>query len=163
MSNSNASATRDEPQPRAAKGRLLALDLGTKRIGVAISDELQLSVRSLPPLKRAGWKQLLKQISELRHTFDAQAVVIGLPLRLDGTQGDAALKAHLIARNLSLSLHVPIYLQDERLTSQAAEKFLRDSGFKGKELTNLLDGEAAVLILEDFISRMSLKKKSNKE
>jgi putative Holliday junction resolvase len=80
-------------------------------------------------------------------------VVIGLPLNLDGTEGDAAREARRIARNLSLSLALPVFLQDERLTSRAAEESLRDSGVKGLELINRLDGEAAVLILRDFITR----------
>jgi putative Holliday junction resolvase len=142
------------PQPSDTRGRLLALDLGTKRVGVAVSDELRLTIQPLPPLQRTNWKKLLRQISDLRHSFDAQGVVIGLPLKLDGTEGDAAREARRIARNLSLSLAVPVHLQDERLTSQAAEESLREAGVKGSELRNRLDGEAAALILRDFIARM---------
>jgi putative Holliday junction resolvase len=143
----------DGARPVNIKGRLLALDLGTKRVGVAVSDELQLTIQPLATLKRTNWKKLLRQISDLRHSFDAQAVVIGLPLNLDGTEGDAALEARRIARNLSLSLALPVLLQDERLTSQAAEESLREAGVKGLELRNRLDGEAAALILRDFINR----------
>lgn len=140
-------------RPVNIKGRLLALDLGTKRVGVAVCDDLQLTTQVLPPLKRTNWKKLLRQISDLRHSFDAQGVVIGLPLNLDGSEGDAAREARRIARNLSLSLALPVYLQDERLTSQAAEEALREAGVKGSELINRLDGEAAALILRDFITR----------
>jgi putative Holliday junction resolvase len=80
-------------------------------------------------------------------------VVIGLPLNLDGTEGDAALEARRIARNLSLSLALPVLLQDERFTSQAAEQSLREAGVNGIELRKRLDGEAAALILQDFINR----------
>ncbi|HYP01646.1 MAG TPA: Holliday junction resolvase RuvX [Pyrinomonadaceae bacterium] len=142
----------DESEPRRANGRLLSLDLGTKRVGVAVSDELQVSVKPLTPLGRTNWKALLRQIQDLQHSFDAQAVVIGLPLKLDGTEGDAAVEARRIARNLSLSLDVPVYLQDERLTSHAATESLRDAGVSGSELTARLDSEAAALILRDFIS-----------
>jgi putative Holliday junction resolvase len=143
----------DAAQPSNFKGRLLALDLGTKRVGVAVSDELQLTTQPLPPLSRTNWKKLLRQISDLRHTFDAQGVVIGLPLKLDGTEGDAAREARRIARNLSLSLAVPVYLQDERLTSHAAEELLRAAGVRGEELAARLDSEAAALILRDFIAQ----------
>lgn len=136
-----------------SKGRLLALDLGTKRVGVAVSDELQLTVQPLAPLRRTNWKTLLRQISDLRHSFDAQGVVIGLPLNLDGTEGEAAQAARRIARNLSLSLDVPVHLQDERLTSHAAEESLRAAGFSGEELTARVDSEAAVIILRDFIAQ----------
>ena len=133
------------------RGRLLALDLGTKRVGVAVSDELQMNVQPLPPLKRTSWKTLLRQIYDLRHGYDAQAVVIGLPLKMDGTEGDAAHEARRIARNLSLSLDVPVRLQDERLTSHAATEILREAGVRGQELIARLDSEAAALILRDFI------------
>lgn len=132
---------------------MLALDLGTKRVGVAVCDELQLTTQALPALGRTNWKKLLRQISDLRHSFDAQAVVIGLPLNLDGTEGEAARAARRIARNLSLSLPVPVHLQDERLTSRAAEESLREAGLKGAELTARLDSEAAAIILRDFIAR----------
>jgi putative Holliday junction resolvase len=141
----------DGAQPAKLKGRLLALDLGTKRVGVAVSDELQLTTQPLPPLNRTSWKKLLRQISDLRHSFDAQGVVIGLPLNLDGTEGTAALEARRIARNLSLSLNLPVHLQDERLTSHAAEELLRDAGVRGEALAARLDSEAAALILRDFI------------
>jgi len=140
-------------RPVAFKGRLLALDLGTKRVGVAVSDELQLTTQPLPPLNRTNWKKLLRQISDLRHSFDAQGVVIGLPLKLDGAEGEAAREARRIAHNLSLSLALPVHLQDERLTSHAAEEILREAGVTGEELTARLDSEAAALILRDFIAR----------
>jgi putative Holliday junction resolvase len=143
----------DESQTGKVKGRLLSLDWGTKRVGVAVSDELQLTVKPLAPLGRTNWKTLLRQISDLRHSFDAQGVVIGLPLKLDGTEGDAALEARRIARNLSLSLDVPVHLQDERLTSHAAEEDLRDAGVSGAKLIARLDSEAAAIILRDFISQ----------
>ncbi|HEY0098083.1 MAG TPA: Holliday junction resolvase RuvX [Pyrinomonadaceae bacterium] len=152
MPNSDFPSSQNESQPDAAKGRLLALDLGTKRVGVAVSDELQLTVQPLPPLRRSNWKTLLRQISELRHTFDAQGVVIGLPLNLDGTEGASAQDARRIARNLSLSLTVPVHLQDERLTSLAAEEYLRAAGVRGRALSARTDSEAAAIILRDFIS-----------
>ena len=153
LPNSNLTDTKDEARQFEMKGRLLALDLGTKRVGVAVSDELRMTTRPLAPLARTNWKKLLRQISELRHSFDAQAVVIGLPLSLDGTEGDAAREARRIARNLSLSLAVPVHLQDERLTSHAAEESLRRTGLKDDELTVRLDSEAAALILRDFIAQ----------
>jgi putative Holliday junction resolvase len=153
LPSSDFPSTQHESQPGTAKGRLLSLDLGTKRVGVAVSDELQLTAQPLPPLRRSNWKTLLRQISDLRHSFDAQGVVIGLPLNLDGTEGSAAQEARRIARNLSLSLPVPVHLQDERLTSRAAEESLRAAGLSGQELNARLDSEAAAIILLDFISQ----------
>ena len=153
LPDSNFHTVDEETLPVKIKGRLLALDLGSKRVGVAVCDELQLTAHPLPPLDRTNWKKLLRLISDLRHSFDAQGVVIGLPLNLDGSEGDASREARRIARNLSLSLTVPVHLQDERLTSHAAEASLRESGVMGKELSERLDSESAALILRDFIAQ----------
>ena len=134
-------------------GRLLALDLGARRVGVAVCDELRLSVRPLPPLARASWKKLLGEIAELCRSFDAKGVVVGLPVNLDGTEGEAAADARRIARNLSLSLEIPIHLQDERLTSRDAEQTLRSAGASDSEVAARIDGEAAALILSDFLAK----------
>ncbi len=132
-------------------GRLLSLDLGEKRVGVAVSDENRLSVRALPVLVRTSWKRLLADIDELCRRFDVKRVVVGLPLRLDGTEGDAAADARRVARNLGLSLKLPVSLQDERLTSKDAEAELRAEGLSFREIKGRVDGEAAVLILKDFL------------
>ena len=142
-----------EVQAPVAEGRLLALDLGTKRVGVAVSDELRLSIRPLPYLSRTNWKQLLRDIAQLCESFDVRMVVVGLPLSLDGTDRDAALEARRIARNLSLSLPLPVHLQDERLTSRAAVETLRAEGFSTAEIKERVDSEAAAIILRDFISQ----------
>ena len=83
--------------------------------------------------------------------YDAQTVVIGLPLRLDGTSGDAAEKVQQVAVNLARSIRQPVYLQDERLTSVEAMANLKAEGHKPGEIPALIDGEAAAIILRDFI------------
>ncbi|MGB8506789.1 MAG: Holliday junction resolvase RuvX [Pyrinomonadaceae bacterium] len=131
----------------------MSLDLGTKRVGVAISDELRLTIRPLPALPRSSWKRLVNDLKELRRNFDVKTIVIGLPLRLDGTEGDAALDAQRIADKLSLSLDVPVHMQDERLTSKAAEERLRQAGYNRKEISARVDSEAAVFILQEYFGR----------
>jgi putative Holliday junction resolvase len=133
-------------------GRVLALDLGTKRVGVAVSDESRLSVRTLPALARTSWKRLLKAVAELCESFDVKMVVLGLPLRLDGSEGDSASEARRIARNLELSLKLPVKLQDERFTSKAAETSLRSRGYQDEQVAEKVDSEAAAIILNDFLS-----------
>lgn len=146
--NSTSPAARLKPT-----GRLLALDPGEKRVGVAVSDELWMTVRPLPFLRRTNWKQLFGAVAELIRGFDAQALVIGLPLNLDGTEGDAAREARRLARNFELSLEVPVYLQDERLTSREAEEALRAAGRTTKDLREQVDSESAAIILRDFIAQ----------
>ena len=132
-------------------GPILALDLGDKLVGVAVSDDRLVTIRRLPPLKRSSWKRLLQDVVTLIQRYDAQTVVIGLPLRLDGTSGDAAEKARQIAVNLARSIEQAVYLQDERLTSFEAMENLKAEGHKPDDIRALIDGEAAAMILRDFI------------
>jgi putative Holliday junction resolvase len=147
----NENQQRGEAQEKLA-GRLIALDLGEKRVGVAVSDELHLTVRTLQALERTNWKKFLRDVAALLTEFDAKALVIGLPLSLDGTVGTAAQETLRLARNFRLSLEVPVYLQDERLTSREAEESLRAAGRGTEELRQLIDSESAAIILRDFIN-----------
>ena len=133
-------------------GPILALDLGQKRIGVAVSDELLISITRLNPLRRSSWKHLLGDVCALILRFDAQTLVIGLPLRLNGTSGSAALNVRRMADKFALSLQIPVFLEDERLTSAEAEQYLRAEGHKPKEISALVDSESAAIILRDFIA-----------
>jgi putative Holliday junction resolvase len=135
-----------------SKGRLLALDLGSKSIGVAICDELQISIRSLPVIKRTSWKKLLVTVSDLVKAFDVQALVIGLPLNMDGSESFSSQEANRIARNFSTSLKIPTYLQDERLTSIEAKEMLVNKGKNSFEVEQLIDSKAAEIILKDFLT-----------
>ena len=103
-----------------AKGRILALDLGQKRVGVAICDELLISITRLSPILRTNWKHLLANVAQLVRQYDAKALVIGHPLSLDGKTASAAVATHQTAGNFARSLSIPVFLQDERLTSVAA-------------------------------------------
>ena len=134
-----------------AVGPILALDLGEKLVGAAISDERLVTTKRLPPLKRSNWKKLLQDVRNLVEHFDAQIIVVGLPLRLDGTDGDTAKNARRVAANLAKSIDLPVYLQDERLTSLEAMENLKAEGLKPDEIPALIDGEAAATILRDFL------------
>jgi putative Holliday junction resolvase len=133
------------------QGRVLAIDMGSKRVGLAVSDELRLTVRTLPALPRTPWKRLLGSLTELCEQFDVRSIVLGLPLRLDGSEGDAAQEVRRVARNLQLSLKLPLFFQDERLTSKEAESSLRARGLQGVEISDRVDSEAASIILSDFL------------
>src|SRR3979409_2287747 len=138
-------------QKNAIRAPILALDLGEKRVGVAVSDALSISITRVPALPRCSWKQMLRDVADLVLRFDAQTVVIGLPLRLNGSTGDSALEAQRMARKFALSLAVPVYLQDERLSTVEAEQNLRADGHRGERVSALVDSEAAAVILRDFI------------
>jgi len=142
------SVTDNPPEP---SGRLVALDLGAKRVGVAVSDELQIAVTPLPFIERRSWKDLLRRVAVIIEGYDARGLVIGLPLSLDGSDGEAAQEARRLAENFRRSLNVPVYLQDERLTTFAAGEQLKSEGVPPGEIENRVDSESAALILRDFI------------
>jgi len=137
-----------KPQPKQT-GRLLALDLGTIRVGIAVSDELRLTVRPLTILERRSWKHLLIDVTKQIENLDVTGLVVGLPLNMDGSEGPAAVEARRLADNFRRSLSVPVYIQDERLTSEEAK--LRTNGSPA----NPIDAKAAAVILEDFLSQQN--------
>ena len=150
-SPNNADAVR--PIVTIPAGRLLAIDLGAKRVGVAVSDELRITVTALKRLERRSWKDLLSRVAAIIESYDARALVIGLPLNLDGTTGPAAVEATRIAENFRKSLSVPVFLQDERLTSFAAESEIKTQGLDEEEIRQRVDSESAAIILRDFIDQ----------
>ena len=134
------------------KGRILAIDLGKKRVGIAVCDELQMTVRGVTVITRTTLERLLSDVKNLVAEFDASAIVIGLPLNFDGTESAGATEAREIAEKFSEALQISIFLQDERLTSREAEEILRDQGYDWREIKKLVDKEAAALILRDFLA-----------
>ncbi len=138
-------------QKNPVRAPVVALDLGEKRVGIAVSDELSISISRLAALPRTSWKQMLRDVDDLVRRFDAKMVVIGLPLQLNGSAGDAALQARQMAQKFAQSLAVPVYLQDERLSSVEAEQNLRLEGHRRDKIPELVDSEAAAVILRDFL------------
>lgn len=132
-------------------GRILAIDPGTKRCGVAICDELRVTTRPLDFITRKSWKNLLSNIKSLVAEFDAVALVIGLPLESDGTDGEMTAEARDMARKFALSLDIPVVLQDERVTSYEAKSRLWNSGISPADARKLTDSTAASIILADFL------------
>jgi len=133
-------------------GRIIALDPGTKFIGVAVSDELQLISTPLKTIERRSWKKTLVDVKDIIEQFDAVSLVVGLPLNTDGTESEMSREARGMARNFSLSLDIPVYLQDERVTSYEARRRLWERGIAPNDTKRLVDSEAAAIILSDFIA-----------
>lgn len=139
-----------------AEGRLLCLDLGTRKVGVAVSDDIQMTVRAVRLIRRTGWKKFLEKISGLIAEFDAAALIIGLPLGFEGDESEMSRDARDTARKFSLSMSIPVYLHDERLSTYTARGHLWKTGLEGKELRNRLDAESAAVILSDFIETRNM-------
>ena len=132
-------------------GPILSLDLGSKRIGVAISDQTQVAITRIDSLVRSNWKQFLLDVRELIRRFDAKSMVIGFPLNLDGSEGEAARAARDIATKFAWSLELPVFLQDERLSSHEATERLRADGYQASDIAARIDSESAAVILRDFL------------
>lgn len=139
------------------KGRIVALDIGMKRIGVAVSDELQITTRPFAVIKRTGWKKVLKETIAILENFDAVALVLGLPYNFDGSESEMSTEARRLARNFSLSLKIPVFMQDERVTSIDAKDLLYEQGYKDREILKRIDSEAAAVILSDFLDRVKTR------
>lgn len=136
-------------------GRLLALDLGTKRIGIAITDESRTVTRPLDRIARTSWKKLLIDVDRLISDFDAKALVIGLPYGFNGEKTPMYDEARTIGRKFALSLEIPVFFQDERVTSYEAKRRLWERGADLKETSAQVDSEAAAIILSDFLDRLN--------
>ena len=135
-------------------GRILAIDPGTRFVGLAVSDESQLIARPTRILRRRSWKTLLTDIKESVSEFDAKAVVVGLPYAFDGGETEMSAEARDIARKLSLSLESPVFLQDERVTSYEAKGRLWERKVPLERTKEYVDAEAAAIILSDFLDRL---------
>jgi putative Holliday junction resolvase len=132
--------------------RVLAVDLGSKRIGTAVSDALGLSTRPVETIRRSNAEQDINRLKFLVADLDVEAVVVGLPLRMDGQIGDAAAGVLRFVDRLRAGLAVEVFTQDERLTSYEAEQMMIERGFSREARRARVDEFAALLILEDFLA-----------
>ena len=132
--------------------RVLAIDLGTKNIGTAVSDALGMTVRPVETIRRSADGRDIARLKFLVEELEAEAVVVGLPLRMDGTVGDAAAAATRFVEKLRARLNVAVVLQDERLTSYEAEQMMIERGFTSTKRRARSDEFAAMIILQDYLS-----------
>jgi len=133
-----------------SSGRILGLDWGARRCGVAISDEKRDLVFNRPQINVQNQDTLIKQITALLEEEKIVGVVLGLPLHADGTDSDTTKSIRTFANMLSDNTSVPIIYMEENLTSCSAQDFLLDK--KCKNIKNVLDSESARIILENAIS-----------
>jgi len=133
------------------KGRVLAVDYGKKNIGLAHSDEFRLTVQPLPSLPNIGKKDFIRRAGELSEAFEIRELVIGIPFRMDGSRGDAALAMEKIRRALEGTLKLPVTEIDERLSTVEALEIWREMTPRRQRKYRTVDSLAAALILERFI------------
>jgi putative holliday junction resolvase len=131
--------------------RILGLDLGQKRIGVALSDALGLTAQGLKVIQRQGLQRDLEQVVDLVSKHEVQEIVIGLPRHLDGRLGEGAAEALAWAQELEERLQIPVHTWDERLTTMQAERVLLEADVSRRKRRQVIDKMAAGLILQAFL------------
>ncbi len=132
-------------------GRILAVDLGSRRIGLAISDPLGITAQPLPTLQAKDWDTDLDAVVGVAVDREAEAVVVGLPLRMNGEAGKEARRAQRFADALRVRTRIPVHTWDERLTTVASERALIQAGDSRKKRRALIDSTASILILQSFL------------
>ncbi len=136
-------------------GRVLGVDLGGKRIGLAISDPLGYTAQVLDVIQNKSEPDVLRQIGEAVAEHQVVLVVVGLPIKMDGTQGPEAKAAIRLAERLRDSLGISVETWDERLSSVQADRFLAEAEVRGKRRKRLQDQLAAQIILQSYLDASS--------
>lgn len=134
-------------------GRILGLDVGSRRIGIAVSDPLGITAQGLETLQRRNKRHDFAYLERLIRQYDVKEIVVGLPLRMSGAEGVQADKMQAFAEELRKSFRLPVHLYDERLTSAEANRLLRETDLSIEKRGQAVDRMAAVLILQGWMER----------
>ncbi|MDA8187180.1 MAG: Holliday junction resolvase RuvX [Dehalococcoidales bacterium] len=129
----------------------MGLDVGDKRIGVALGDPTGWIASSLTVITRTSLKRDVQIIGELAKEHEVQKIIVGLPRRMDGTLGEQAQKAQAFGRELERRLGLPVVFWDERLTTVAAEKMMIGAGVRREKRRERIDAVAASLMLQSYL------------
>jgi len=147
-------AIEDLPPLLAPEARLLGLDVGTKTIGLALSDVTRSIATPYHTVRRTKFTQDAKAIAATIEEHDVGALVIGLPINLDGSEGPRAQSTRAFARNLAALVEVPLTFWDERLSTQAVERHLIEADTTRKRRAAVIDRMAAAYILQGALDRL---------
>ena len=131
--------------------RILGLDVGSRRIGIAVSDALGITAQGLETLQRKNKKHDFAHLDRVIRDYDVQEIVVGLPLRMSGAEGAQAEKIQAFAEDLRKHFKLPVHLWDERLTSAEANRLLRTTELSIEKRGKAVDRMAAVLILQGWM------------
>ena len=141
--------------PALPSPRILGLDVGSRRIGLAISDPLAITAQGLETLHRQNKRSDFAQLEQVIREYRVAEIVIGLPLRMTGGEGIQAEKMQAFAEEIRRRFRLPVHLWDERLTSAQANRLLRETDMSIKRRGEVVDQMAAVLILQSWMDARS--------
>lgn len=139
--------------------RVLGIDYGTVRIGLALSDPTGLLAQGLSVLKRKSDVEAVADIADIVKANDVELIVVGLPRHMNGDKGDRALQCERFAESLHEKVGLPVEMYDERLTSVAAERMLVDADVNRKKRKQVVDAVAATILLQGFLDRAGNRKR----
>lgn len=134
--------------------RILGIDYGDARVGVAVSDELGFTAQGIGTLKSKGMKNLINELLAIIDKYSPEKIVVGLPKNMDGTIGFRGEATYAFTDALKKVYHGEIIYQDERLTTVGASRFLNETNTRGKKRKNVVDTVAACLILENYLNSL---------
>ena len=140
-----------DDQKNTGNGRILALDLGKKRIGLAISDPLGITAQGLPTLQRTNIRGDMAALAQIVAERDVTLLLMGNPLHMSGDAGRQAAYVHEFAERLAVHTGVPLKYWDERLTTVEAHRVLRSSGIGIEKRARAIDKLSAVILLESYL------------
>ena len=135
--------------------RILGLDVGARRIGLAVSDPLGITAQGLETLQRKNKRHDFDYLQRVIREYKVKEIVVGLPLRMSGAEGTQSEKMRAFADELQKKFHLPVHLWDERLTSAEANRFLRETDLSIGKRGKAVDRMAAVLILQGWMEQRS--------
>lgn len=138
--------------------RLMAFDVGTKRVGLALADAGTRIVSPIEALKRTQWSKDAPRVAELIRYWNVGGLVVGLALNMDGSEGPSAQRCRSFARSLLQIADLPLSFWDERLSSHAAEDEMIAAGVKPEKRRATIDSAAAALILRDLLAAHPVRK-----
>jgi putative holliday junction resolvase len=144
-------AESDHPRTSTENQRILGLDVGSRNIGVAVSDPLGITAQGLQTIRRQNKRVDLERLKEVIEEYAVSEIVVGYPLRMSGTEGIQAEKMQRFAEQLRQHFKLPVHLWDERLTSAEANRMLRESEMSIRRRAEVVDQVAAVLILQSWM------------
>ena len=131
--------------------RILGLDIGAKRIGIAVSDPLGITAQNRGFINRGTVRETIALLREEIARHDVQRIIVGLPLNMNGSEGESARLIRNFSRRIERQMQLPVILWDERLTTAEADTLMKSAGLSRKKRSRLLDGMAAQLILQSYL------------
>src|SRR5512140_1563030 len=134
--------------------RILAIDPGTKRIGIAVSDELKLLAHPLEYIPAEPFAEFLARLKTLLLEKEVELILVGMPRNMDGSYGPAALKVQEFVAALKSAVTVPIKTWDERLTSVIAKRYLLEGNVRREKRKKKVDKMAAAILLQSYLDSM---------